>query len=218
MPTSITSAGAVLNGTVNASNGAVSVTLEYGETATYGTTVSGTPVLVTGNGAVAVSAAVSGLKPLTTYHFRIGGSSYSSGDLTFTTLALSPLENWRQTWFGTAAGQGATADAADFDNDGIPNLIEWACHLDPTSRSTQPITTACNGANFEYTYSRSTAAANAGAAFTVEWSDSLTTGSWNSAGVVQTLLSDDGTTQQVKAVIPIGTSLLKFARLSVSAP
>jgi len=36
--------------------------------------------------------------------------------------------------------------------------------------------------------------------------------------VVQTVLSDDGTTQQVKAVIPITTESAKFVHLSVTAP
>ena len=135
-----------------------------------------------------------------------------------TVTRLTSVQSWRQTWFGTTASTGTTADAADFDNDGIPNLIEWACLLDPTKRSTLPLSTVSNGANFEYTYSRSTAAATAGTAFTVEWSDSLTAGSWSSNGVTQTVLSDDGTTQQVKAVIPISGANSRFVHLSVTAP
>ena len=135
-----------------------------------------------------------------------------------TVTRLTSVQSWRQTWFGTPANTGTTADAADFDNDGIPNLIEWACLLDPTTRSTLPLSTVSNGTNFEYTYSRSTTAATAGAAFTVEWSDTLTAGSWSSNGVTQTVLSDDGTTQQVKTVIPINGANSRFVHLSVTAP
>jgi hypothetical protein len=139
---------------------------------------------------------------------------------TYTVTVTRPtyVQSWRQTWFGTTASTGAMTDAADFDNDGIPNLIEWACLLDPTTRSTLPITMLTSGANLEYTYTRSTAAANAGAGFTVEWSDTLAAGSWSGTGVTQTVLTDDGTMQQVKAVIPVNATTKKFVRLSVLPP
>jgi alpha-tubulin suppressor-like RCC1 family protein len=199
--TAVTGFTVTLNGAVNASNGYVPVSFDIGLTTAYGTNLPGQPANVTGNSAQNTNVTLTGLQPATTYHFRANGGSYSGSDLTFTTAAT-----------------GAMADAADFDNDGIPNLIEWACLLDPTTRNPLPITMVINGANFEYSYSRSTAAANSGAAFTVEWSDTLAAGSWSSTGVTQTVLSDDGTTQQVKAVIPINASLAKFARLSVTAP
>ena len=75
-----------------------------------------------------------------------------------------------------------------------------------------------NGASFAYTYSRSTSAANTGTSFIVEWSNTLAPGTWNSTGVTQAVLSDDGTTQQVQAVIPITTESAKFVHLSVTAP
>jgi len=49
--------------------------------------------------------------------------------------------------------------------------------------------------------------------YQVEWSDDLTT--WSSAGVVETLLSDDGTTRQVKATMPAGSIGRRFVRLRV---
>ncbi len=164
-----------------------------------------------------MAAHLYGLMPAMTYHFRVNLGSYNGADQTFTTLP-SVLQSWRQQYFGTTANTGTTADAADYDNDGIPNLIEWACNLSPTARSVLPAAVATNGANFEYTYSRGTAAVTAGSTFTVEWSDTLAAGSWSSSGVVQSVLSDDGTTQQVKAVIPINAANAKFVRLSVTAP
>lgn len=218
--TSIATTSVTLNGAVNASSNSSIVSFDYGATAAYDTTVAATPATVTGASSTAVNLAVTGLIPGTTYHFRVNGTNAagtSNGvDLTFTTLSL--VQSWRQTWFGTTASTGAMADAADFDNDGIPNLIEWACRLDPTTRSTTPLTTVRNEANFEVSYSRSTAAAAAGAGFTVEWSDTLAAGSWSSTGVTQTVLSDDGTTQQVQAVIPVNAATKKFIRLSVMAP
>jgi len=131
---------------------------------------------------------------------------------------FSVVQEWRQQKFGTMANSGSTADAADYDGDGIPNLIEYALSLNPKSADKLPVASAINGANFEYTYTRSTAAVNAGAIFTVQWSNALSAGSWSSNGVTQTVLSDDGTNQQVKAVIPMNAATSMFLHLSVIAP
>jgi hypothetical protein len=93
--TGVTGTTATLNGTVNA-NGVVStVTFEYGLTLAYGTTVPGVPATVSGNTATAVSAALTGLLPGNTYHFRVdgvnsNGTSYGN-DMTFITPALAPI-------------------------------------------------------------------------------------------------------------------------------
>jgi len=39
---------------------------------------------------------------------------------------LTPLEQWRQTHFGTSANTGNSADAFDADSDGLSNLMEYA--------------------------------------------------------------------------------------------
>lgn len=138
---------------------------------------------------------------------------------TVSIACLSEMEQWRQRVFGSAANTGPTADTADYDSDGICNLLEYALSLDPKTAGKLPMGAAVNGANLEYTYTRSTSAVNAGTAYTVEWNPSLSAGSWSSAGVTQTVLSDDGTTQQVKAVIPVnGDASSMFVHLSVTAP
>ena len=209
----------MLNGTVNANGGTAAVSFDYGLDSTYGTNVAGTPASATDYTDTAVSTTLTGLLPGTTYHFRANGGNgagtANGADLTFTTLSL--LQNWRQTFFGTTASSGSTADTADYDGDGIPNLMEYALNLSPTTPSKLPVTTALNGANFEYTYSRSTSAAGAGTTYGVQWSSALP-GTWSSSGVTQTVLSDDGTTQQVKAVIPVNAANAMFVRLSVTAP
>ncbi|MEI6682636.1 MAG: T9SS type A sorting domain-containing protein [Bacteroidota bacterium] len=92
--TSVTSTTATLNGTVNANNLSSTVTFDYGLTVAYGTTVPGVPSPVTGSSATAVSAAITGLLPGTTYHFRVNGTNScgttNSADMTVTTPALAP--------------------------------------------------------------------------------------------------------------------------------
>lgn len=85
--TAVGGAYATVNGTVNANNGfAVAVSFDYGTTAAYGSNVTATPASATGGSDTAVSAALTGLMPDTTYHFRVNGSGYSGSDQTFTTL------------------------------------------------------------------------------------------------------------------------------------
>ena len=219
--TSISLSGAVLNGVVNANGSSSTAVFEYGQSTGYGSTIPAGPSPITGSTDTAVTATLSGLSPGTTYHFRITGTSSagiaSSNDSTFTTTPTAQ-QSWRQTWFGTTANTGSTADSADYDHDGVPNLIEWACHLNPTTSSALPITTHNVGANVEFTYTRSVEAKNAGAIFTVEWSNTLTGNDWSHSGVTEQILSDDGTTQQVKALIPINAATRKFVHLSVTAP
>ena len=106
--------------------------------------------------------------------------------------------------------------AAEPDNDGLSNLLEWACALSPLAGSSMLTPTALNGGNNEFIYTRSIAALNSGAIFTVEWSDTIAGNNWSSSGVTQTVQSGNGTSQQVKAVLPEGGNGRRFVRLRVS--
>ena len=155
------------------------------------------------SGAIHISSNVSGAK--------------NPFDIALAGTGLKVIEGWRQQYFGTAANSGSAADSFDFDNDGLPNLIEWACNLNPTAASALPAGAVLNGANVEFTYSRSVSALNSGAVFAVEWSDTLAN-DWLPTGVSEALVSDDGTVQQVKATLPAGSSGHRFVHLKVTAP
>ncbi|MEI8048517.1 MAG: T9SS type A sorting domain-containing protein [Bacteroidota bacterium] len=90
--TSVTSAGATLNGSVNPNGGIATVTIQYGLTASYGSTLAASPASVSGLVAVNVSVPVTGLLPYTTYHYRVVAANVSGtingNDMTFTTLAV----------------------------------------------------------------------------------------------------------------------------------
>ncbi|HSZ70739.1 MAG TPA: hypothetical protein VK756_10295 [Solirubrobacteraceae bacterium] len=86
---------ATLNATVNPNGGSVSdCKLEYGPSTSYGSSVACTPSPGSGNSAVAVSAAVTGLSANTTYHFRVvatnAGGTSEGADQTFKTLPDAP--------------------------------------------------------------------------------------------------------------------------------
>ena len=92
--TAVSSSSATLNGVVNAKGSSTTVTFEYGTDAGYGTTVTADQSPVTGNANNAVSKAVSGLAPNTTYHYRVVGvnvvGTTNGVDITFTTSSDAP--------------------------------------------------------------------------------------------------------------------------------
>jgi len=88
-PSAIKGTSATLNGIVNANYLSTDVTFEYGESMSYGNSLSAVQSPVNGGSNTYVSVPVSGLIPETLYHFRIKavnllGYSYGN-DLTFKT-------------------------------------------------------------------------------------------------------------------------------------
>lgn len=92
--TLITDVTAKVNGTVMANANNVAVSFEYGTTTAYGNTSAGTPGIASGTTVTPVSADLTGLLPVTTYHYRavgtIGLFKFYGADLTFTTTASPP--------------------------------------------------------------------------------------------------------------------------------
>jgi hypothetical protein len=107
------------------------------------------------------------------------------------------------------------ADSADANSDGESNFMEFATAQNPRTQTQATPTLVRNGGNLEFTYVRSTAALADAVAFLVEWSDDLTPGSWSTTGVSQAVLSDNGTTQNVRSSVPASASGKRFLRLRV---
>lgn len=68
----------------------------------------------------------------------LGGTPDAS--VNFNLSVIRPVVSWRSAYFGTSSTAGLYADAADFDGDGVANLVEYALGLDPT------LADAANGA------------------------------------------------------------------------
>jgi len=89
--TNVLATTATVNGTANGNGGTWNVRFDYGTTIAYGSTMAATPNQVSGSTDTPVSAALTGLSPNTTYHYRTtvysGGLTYPGSDMTFTTLS-----------------------------------------------------------------------------------------------------------------------------------
>lgn len=97
----ITTTSATVTANVNANNDNTTAIIEYGLTATYGSTVAMTPALITGNTATPCTGNISGLTPGTLYHYRVKATNTkgitTSPDGTFTTLVPAAITDFEKT-------------------------------------------------------------------------------------------------------------------------
>lgn len=148
--TLITGAGATLNGTVNANGFSSDVTFEYGLTTAYGSTIAGVPGTVTGTTTTPFSAVVTGLLPLTPYHFRAkgvnsNGTSYGP-DVTFTTLVMPLVVGTVSASQTVCTGQTPATLTSTPPNGSAPTY-QWQSSLTNVPASFTDVTGA-NGATY----------------------------------------------------------------------
>ena len=166
-----------------------------------------------------------------TYTLSDGHGGTATGTTTVAVTTFSIVESWRSANFGTTANTGNTADNADFDGDGIANLIEFASGTNPAIPAAGPlqyagtfagggtiITTGqpsvrIEGNDIRALFVRRSDYLAAGLTYTVRFSADLTT--WSPGTVVPVILADDGTYQIVSVPYPamMGGG---FFRVSVS--
>ncbi len=115
-----------------------------------------------------------------TYYYVVsavnsGGESANSSETSATPVALlSPLESWRQQYFGTTQDTGNAADSFDYDGDGMSNAQEFAAGTDPTKAGdVLRATTAMTNGNFVITFPTV-----AGKTYKVIYSSTLQGGDW----------------------------------------
>jgi autotransporter-associated beta strand protein len=121
---------------------------------------------------------------------------------------------WRFQHFGTMDNTGNAADNLDSNNDGESNFYEFATGQNPFDSTRMSPGLTRNGANLEFTYTRSKAAVLDGVTFTVESSETLAAGSWTPATAPETLIAETPTTQTLRVLLPVNTPRT-FLRLKV---
>jgi alpha-tubulin suppressor-like RCC1 family protein len=145
------------------------------------------------------------------FMFAASGSASSHNLAVFATPVGEPtdLEIWRIGNFGVAAASSTadSADCADCDQDGIPNLVEYAFGLDPNAHSAGKLPQPRrNGDRFEMRFSRAQGAADI--EYGAEWSPDLQPGSWQE-------LPDSGSGDEHVFSMAVDASPSMFMRLKV---
>lgn len=120
------------------------------------------------------------------------------------------LESWRQFHFGTTADSGDAANAFDYDQDGLVNLVEFAFGLHPKSGASLQLPEGqIIGSDFVISF---TQPANvSGISYGAEWCTDLVAANW--LPVADTV---SGNVHTFSA--PIGSNLRMFMRLKVTVP
>jgi hypothetical protein len=140
------------------------------------------------------------------YDYRISavGTGGVSGYALLTVIVPSALESWRLLYFGSTANTGTAADDADYDFDGLANLIEFALGSNPAlaAEAPRPVLSVI-GTLLDFSFFR----ARADVAYFVEGSPELT--SW------QTIGTNPGTVGQNAHITVSTSSQWRFLRLRV---
>jgi len=129
----VTEASVTLAAMVNPNGSNVSACVfEYGPTASYSESVACSPSPGSGVSPVAVSAALSGLSPNTTYHYRVsatnGLGTIHTADATFTTTAVSESSSTLEEAVPTTAEVAALEATA---SEGIGTVTVGVFETDP---------------------------------------------------------------------------------------
>ncbi len=124
----ISSTGAQLNGSINPEGTATNGYFNWGTTTAYGNSTA-QQGMGSGTSAAAIAQAISGLAPLTTYHYQVvatsaGGTVYGA-DQQFTTLGAAP---YAPTGLAPASG------VLDLTQ---PQTFSWSAFSSPISGDTQ---------------------------------------------------------------------------------
>jgi hypothetical protein len=151
-------------------------------------------------------------------HIVSNDQTQSPFDIALTGTGITNLEAFRLQYFGSISNSGNGADTNDFDVDGIPNIVEFATGTNPTQGNAMPGQLTLNGNTLEFLYSQAKVAISDGLAFSVEWTEELTTPNWNNVGVTEVSLGEDDQLRYIKASVPVGTNGRRFIRLNVTAP
>ncbi len=150
--------------------------------------------------------------------WRISYIGGTGNDVLLTRITPSARQTWQSTNFSTNANNPLIAgDLADPDNDGIGNLVEHATAMNPNAGDPVPASVTKATATLDFIYTKNKSATDL--TYLVEWSDTLGN-DWSTTNVsAPTILSDNGTTQQIKVTVPAGSGIMRrFLHLKVTRP
>jgi endonuclease G len=124
---------------------------------------------------------------------------------------LTPLQAWRQFWFGTSSNTGVAADTYVGTSDGMANLLKYALGLNPLIATNNPVTGDISSGYLRLTTARNPNATDVSLSGLVS-GDLLT---WTTNGVVT---DQNSTVFQVHDSTPVTGGTNRFLRLRVTSP
>jgi hypothetical protein len=134
---------------------------------------------------------------------------------------LTPLEIWRNTYFGNPSNVGAGANGASPAGDGVPNLIKYALGLPPLTPATEaqlPSGSIQTFAGTNYlTLTINRAAEPSDVTYIVEVSSNLLS-AWSSGSPCTVTLTNTATQLVVRDNTPVPAASARFMRLAVTNP
>jgi endonuclease G len=152
----------------------------------------------------------------TWYIFDVANSSAPDFALQGTiapVVVLTPIESWRQQWFGNTNNTGNAADTYVGTSDGMPNLLEYALGLNPLVATTNPVAGDISTGYLRLTVPRNPNATDV--TFLIEVTGNLTT-PWTTNGI--TVDQNIPTLLQVHDNTPVSSSTAGFIRLRITRP
>lgn len=172
---------------------------------------------VTVNGIAVASGSASGAISLTVGENVISTvvtpqNGTPSKTYTITVTRMSPMQSWRQSWYGTSNNSGNAADLADPYHTGYSNLAVYAFFgptQDPaTAGGLQLPQPALVGGNFTCSFTQPDGVS--GVTYGAQWSTELSGNNWHD-------IPDTGSGSQHVFTIPVGGNTRTFMRLQVTA-
>jgi hypothetical protein len=150
------------------------------------------------------------------YHYLVAaanatGLGDAAGPVAATPLSL--LMGWRLFHFGDFAGSGIAADLADPDDDGLPNLLEYALAADPLVGDPDRLPSLkADGDHLRLTFNR---IADHAITYSVEATDNLVVTSWPET--IWSSQGEENTSGPVTVTDPVvlSTRSQRFLRLRV---
>jgi hypothetical protein len=137
------------------------------------------------------------------------------------TVTGTPSQTWWQQNFGSVGLTGNSAETADMDLDGIPNLLEYALGLSPNSSNPASANLAldtvplASNRHLRFTITKNPLATDLD--YVVEITSDLSNpAAWTTSGIV--IESSNSTTLVVRDSNPMTNGAQRFMRLRVTRP
>jgi hypothetical protein len=126
-----------------------------------------------------------------------------------------PVASWRTAMFGASAYNSDIAgDSADPDDDGVPNLVEYAAGTDPLAADAVPWSYAMEDGFLTVTVRKNPALTTTNLTWRAESSADLAV--WNADGT--TILQDSANFFQARDTSSAATNSQHFLHVKVSVP